>query len=44
MANLEHQKERLMNKYLNGVYGEDVPIADYMNTQYFATVSIGTPA
>jgi hypothetical protein len=32
MANLEHQKEKLMSKYLQGVVGEDVPISDYMNT------------
>lgn len=41
---IEYQKEHLKNKYLQGNYGEDVPITDYMNTQYFATVSIGTPA
>lgn len=32
------------HKYFGAPLGEDVPITDYMNTQYFAEVSIGTPA
>jgi hypothetical protein len=47
-ANLLAQKERLesrgVNKFLKGTYGEEVPVSDYMNTQYFAEVQIGTPA
>lgn len=27
----------------NGL-GEELPLKDYMNTQYFAEVSVGTPA
>jgi hypothetical protein len=41
-ANLLAQKERLesrgANKFLQGSYGEEVPVSDYMNTQYFAEV------
>jgi len=39
MQGLLNQKERLLNfgskKFLTG-YGEEVPISDYENTQYFA--------
>lgn len=42
-ANLLSQQERMMmngyrNKFLKGSYGEEVPVSDYMNTQYFAEV------
>ena len=47
MANLLNYKERLqtygMTKY-GAENGQEVPIIDYENTQYFATVSVGTPA
>lgn len=47
MSNLLATKERFESqgskKFLQGMYGEEVPIADYMNTQYFANVEIGTP-
>jgi hypothetical protein len=26
------------------MYGEEVPISDYENTQYFANIAVGTPA
>jgi len=43
---LERQKaiyEARYKQFLNGV-GEDVPVKDFMNTQYFVSASIGTPA
>ena len=46
MANLLHQQERIASKYMidDESLGSVVPITDYMNTQYFAEVSLGTPA
>ncbi len=48
MASLMNQRERLQSigsgKFLGGSYGEEVPISDYENTQYFANIAVGTPA
>jgi hypothetical protein len=47
MSSLLEYQERLrtvgMTKY-GASNGQEVPITDYENTQYFATVSLGTPA
>jgi len=48
MEGLMSQRDRLAkvgsSKFLQDNYGEEVPISDYENTQYFAQVSVGTPA
>jgi hypothetical protein len=44
MANIQGQKNRIFeyaDGFLNG--DEEIPMKDYMNTQYFITASIGTP-
>ena len=34
----------LAHKYYNAnAYGQDLPVKDYMNTQYFVEATIGTP-
>lgn len=41
-------RERLVNgqepKFLDNGLGQDIPVKDYMNTQYFVDVQLGTPA
>ena len=32
------------NSYIDNGLGSNIPVKDYMNTQYFVDVSIGTPA
>jgi hypothetical protein len=48
IAGLMNQRERLASvgsgKFLGDNYGEEVPISDYENTQYFANIAVGTPA
>lgn len=38
------QKEMVERKYLQQEVGDSIKIADYMNTQYFINIEIGTPA
>lgn len=43
MANIQRQKEMLQHKYLQGAYvGENIDVSDYMNTQYFVDIQIGS--
>jgi hypothetical protein len=45
--NLLDYKTRLINgenKFLDNGLGQDIPVKDYMNTQYFVDVQVGTPA
>ena len=45
IQNLRRQKEMLEHKYFyTASSGEDIPVTDYMNTQYFVEVDIGTPS
>jgi len=44
-ANLEKQRAAYKNgKFLDNGLNADLPVKDYMNTQYFVDVQVGTPA
>ena len=48
IENLEAYRDQLLleapQKFLSQGMNEEVPVKDYMNTQYFVDVSVGTPA
>lgn len=49
MEAVQAYRERITNgepaKFLdNGLIGSEIPVKDYMNTQYFVEVQVGTPA
>jgi len=43
MANLLDYQDRLKTRGHTKFLGEEVPVSDYMNTQYFVNVELGTP-
>lgn len=44
LENTKRAYENLGQKFLDDGLGSDLPLKDYMNTQYFIQASIGTPA